>query len=107
LAVLPPRPPLSPLLPPRSSPARQRLPGHRIRLISLPRALLHLGNKFLQAVPPMDEGKFTSPNPSGEVLVKFICLVLGVLIVPRCSHRALLFTLGIFLADLRICHVLV
>jgi hypothetical protein len=27
---------------------------------------------------------FASPNPSGEVLVKFICLDLGVLVVPVC-----------------------
>jgi hypothetical protein len=49
---------------------------------------------------------FASPNPSGEVLMKFICLDLGVLVVPVCFPWALLYTLVIYLANLRICHVL-
>jgi hypothetical protein len=47
---------------------------------------------------------FTSPNPSGEVLVKFICLDLGVLVVPCVIPWALLYTLVIHLSDLRIGH---
>jgi hypothetical protein len=39
--------------------------------------------------------------------VKFICLDLGVLVVPVCFPSALLYTLVIYLADLCFSHVLV